>query len=556
MTKKIFRSICLVALAVLVASTVLIMGVLYGYFTDMQHDQLRMQTELAAQGVNHEGTAYFDALNSRDYRLTLIGPDGSVIYDSQADSDEMENHLEREEVQEALASGYGESERYSSTLMEKSLYSAIKLDDGSILRTSFSQSGILTLLLGMLQPIIVVLIAAVALSLLLASRLSKKIVKPLNELDLDDPLSNEGYDELSPLLLRIHNQQKQLRQQSAELNQRQDEFAAVTANMNEGLVLLNDKCNVLSINPAAARILDSSQRCVGENVLTVNRSLDLQDLLSKALNGEQAEKVLDLHEGHYQVIASPVVSDVASSGCAVSGVALLIFDVTDKENSEQMRREFTANVSHELRTPLHSISGYAELLKNGMVKTGDIRSIASKIYDEAQRMVRLVEDIINLSHLDEGAGDVPREKTDLYEIVKATAQSLEPEAESADVSLNVSGESAVIKGVPQLLGGIVYNLCDNAIKYNHKGGSVSVNVRVADGSAVLTVSDTGIGIPAEDQSRIFERFYRVDKSHSKEVGGTGLGLSIVKHSAKVHGAKISLESELGKGTTISVKFPK
>lgn len=550
MTKKIFRSICLVALAVLIASVVLIMGVLYGYFTDMQHDQLRMQTELAAQGVNHEGTAYFDQLSARDYRITLIEPDGRVIYDSEADSGEMENHLEREEVQEALDSGYGESERYSSTLMEKSLYSAMVLDDGSILRMSVSQSGILTLLLGMLQPIIVVLIAAIALSLLLASRLSKRIVKPLNELDLDDPLSNEGYDELSPLLLRVYSQQKQLKKQSAELGQRQDEFAAVTASMSEGLVLLNDKGNILSINPAASRFLDTDQHSVGENILTVNRSLDLQELLSKALNGDQAEKIMELQEGHYQVIASPVISDNT-----VSGIALLIFDVTDKENSEQMRREFTANVSHELRTPLHSISGYAELLKNGMVKTADIRPIASKIYDEAQRMVRLVEDIINLSHLDEGAGDMAREKTDLFEAAKAAVLSLEPEAESADVSISVTGEPAVIEGIPQLIDGIVYNLCDNAIKYNHKGGSVSVIVRKNDGSAVLTVRDTGIGIPAEDQNRVFERFYRVDKSHSKEVGGTGLGLSIVKHSARIHGARISLESSVGEGTTVTVKFP-
>ncbi len=550
MTKKIFRSICLVALAVLIASVVLIMGVLYGYFTGMQHDQLRMQTELAAQGVNHEGTAYFDQLSARDYRITLIEPDGRVIYDSEADSGEMENHLEREEVQEALDSGYGESERYSSTLMEKSLYSAMALDDGSILRMSVSQNGILTLLLGMLQPIIVVLIAAIALSLLLASRLSKRIVKPLNELDLDDPLSNEGYDELSPLLLRVYSQQKQLKKQSAELGQRQDEFAAVTASMSEGLVLLNDKGNILSINPAASRFLDTDQHSVGENILTVNRSLDLQELLSKALNGDQAEKIMELQEGHYQVIASPVISDNT-----VSGIALLIFDVTDKENSEQMRREFTANVSHELRTPLHSISGYAELLKNGMVKTADIRPIASKIYDEAQRMVRLVEDIINLSHLDEGAGDMAREKIDLFEAAKAAALSLEPEAESADVSISVTGEPAVIEGIPQLIGGIVYNLCDNAIKYNHKGGSVSVIVRKNDDSAVLTVRDTGIGIPAEDQNRVFERFYRVDKSHSKEVGGTGLGLSIVKHSARIHGARISLESSVGEGTTVTVKFP-
>ncbi len=551
MTKRIFRSICLVALAVLVATVALIMGVLYGYFTDMQHDQLKMQTELAAQGVNNEGLDFFQDMNMKDYRITLIQPDGTVIYDSQVQSGDMENHLEREEVQEALSSGYGESERYSATLMETSLYSAIQLDDGSILRMSISQSSILTLLLGALQPIIVIIVIAVILSLFLASRLSKKIVKPLNELDLDDPLSNEGYDELSPLLLRVYNQQKQLKKQAAALQKSQDEFAAATASMSEGLILLNDKCTILSINKAATVLLDTDQHCVGQNILTVNRDLELQDVLSKALNGEQNEIILDLHDGHYQISASPVISD-----STVSGIALLIFDVTEKENAEQMRREFTANVSHDLRTPLHSISGYAELLKNGMVKTGDIRPIASKIYGEAQRMVQLVEDIINLSHLDEGAEDMLREKVDMFEIVKATVQSLEPEAESADVSINMTGEQAVITGVPQLLGGIVYNLCDNAIKYNHKGGRVSISLKSSPNEVILTVSDNGIGIPAEDQNRIFERFYRVDKSHSKEVGGTGLGLSIVKHSAKIHNAKISLESTVGKGTTITVRFPK
>ena len=551
MTKRIFRSICLVALAVLVATVALIMGVLYGYFTDMQHDQLKMQTELAAQGVNNEGLDFFQDMNMKDYRITLIQPDGTVIYDSQVQIGDMENHLEREEVQEALSSGYGESERYSATLMETSLYSAIQLDDGSILRMSISQSSILTLLLGALQPIIVIIVIAVILSLFLASRLSKKIVKPLNELDLDDPLSNEGYDELSPLLLRVYNQQKQLKKQAAALQKSQDEFAAATASMSEGLILLNDKCTILSINKAATVLLDTDQHCVGQNILTVNRDLELQDVLSKALNGEQNEIILDLHDGHYQISASPVISD-----STVSGIALLIFDVTEKENAEQMRREFTANVSHELRTPLHSISGYAELLKNGMVKTGDIRPIASKIYGEAQRMVQLVEDIINLSHLDEGAEDMLREKVDMFEIVKATVQSLEPEAESADVSINMTGEQAVITGVPQLLGGIVYNLCDNAIKYNHKGGRVSISLKSSPNEVILTVSDNGIGIPAEDQNRIFERFYRVDKSHSKEVGGTGLGLSIVKHSAKIHNAKISLESTVGKGTTITVRFPK
>lgn len=551
MTKRIFRSICLVALSVFLASLVLILGFLYGYFNEVQHDQLKMQTDLAAQGVSHEGLAYFDGLDTGSYRITLIDENGDVLYDSKTESSSMENHLEREEVQEALASGYGESERFSSTLLEKSLYSAEKLPDGSILRLSMVQNSVFTLILGMLQPVCVVIVIALILSLALASRLSKKIVQPLNDMNLDDPLSNEGYDELSPLLLRLHSQQKQLKRQSNELRKRQDEFTAITDSMSEGLMLLNPKCTILSINNAAVSLLDTDNFCVGKNILTVNRNLALQEMLSEAVGGTQSRKIIDIHDGHYQVNASPVMS-----GNIVSGIALLIFDVTERENSEQMRREFTANVSHELRTPLHSISGYAELLKNGMVKSGDVTPVATKIYDEAQRMVRLVEDIINLSHLDEGAEDMAKEDVNLYDVVNSTIGSLAPESESAGVTIDFAGEPITVRGIPQLLSGIVYNLCDNAIKYNREGGKVSVSLKEEDGEAVLTVADTGIGIPAEHQQRIFERFYRVDKSHSKEVGGTGLGLSIVKHAAKIHDAKIKLNSVPEQGTTITVTFPK
>ena len=551
MTKRIFRSICLVALSVFLASLVLILGFLYGYFNEVQHDQLKMQTDLAAQGVSHEGLAYFDGLDTGSYRITLIDENGDVLYDSKTESSSMENHLEREEVQEALASGYGESERFSSTLLEKSLYSAEKLPDGSILRLSMVQNSVFTLILGMLQPVCVVIVIALILSLALASRLSKKIVQPLNDMNLDDPLSNEGYDELSPLLLRLHSQQKQLKRQSNELRKRQDEFTAITDSMSEGLMLLNPKCTILSINNAAVSLLDTDNFCVGKNILTVNRNLALQEMLSEAVGGTQSRKIIDIHDGHYQVNASPVMS-----GNIVSGIALLIFDVTERENSEQMRREFTANVYHELRTPLHSISGYAELLKNGMVKSGDVTPVATKIYDEAQRMVRLVEDIINLSHLDEGAEDMAKEDVNLYDVVNSTIGSLAPESESAGVTIDFAGEPITVRGIPQLLSGIVYNLCDNAIKYNREGGKVSVSLKEEDGEAVLTVADTGIGIPAEHQQRIFERFYRVDKSHSKEVGGTGLGLSIVKHAAKIHDAKIKLNSVPEQGTTITVTFPK
>lgn len=551
MTKKIFRSICIVALTVFISSLFLILSFLYGYFNEVQHDQLKIQTDLAARGVDNEGISYFDGLNTNKYRITLVGEDGSVLYDSKSDSSSMENHLEREEVQEAIRSGYGESERFSSTLLEKSLYSAERLRDGSILRLSMIQNSVLTLFLGMLQPICVIIVVALALSLLLASRLSKKIVQPLNCLDLDNPLNNEGYDELSPLLIKLHSQQTQLKRQSNELKKRQDEFNAITDCMNEGLMLLNTKGTILSINHAAVSLLSADNFCIGKNILTVNRSLALQQVLSEAIGGNQAEKVINIHDSYYQVNATPVMSD-----SAVSGVALLIFDVTEKENSELMRREFTANVSHELRTPLHSISGYAELLKNGMVKSDDVTPVAGKIYDEAQRMVLLVEDIIKLSHLDEGAEDMKKEDTDLYDIVNSAIDRLSDEAKNSGVTVYFKGSHAIINGVPQLLNSIVYNLCDNGIKYNRKGGTLSVELSEEASEIVLKVSDTGIGIPPEHHARIFERFYRVDKSHSKEVGGTGLGLSIVKHAAKIHNAKIQVESVLSQGTSITVRFPR
>ncbi len=552
MTKRIFRSTCFVAIAVLIACIVLIMGALYSYFSSVQMNQLHMQTALAAQGVNNEGLSYFDGLDISDYRITLVSPDGSVLYDCRADAGTMENHLKREEIQEALKNGEGESRRFSSTLSESSLYCAQKLNDGSVLRLSVAQKSIFTLVLGMSQPICVVLVVAIVLSLYLAYRLSKNIVRPLNELDLDDPLSNnDGYDELSPLLKRIDRQQKQLKRQANEMQKKQDEFTAITESMNEGLILLNPKGTIISINPAAAKLLDAGQFSKGKNILTVNRSLALQEVISDAVAGKSAEKIIELHERHYQVDASPVISDGA-----VGGIVLLLFDITEKEDAEQLRREFTANVSHELKTPLHSISGYAEIIKSDLISPEDIKPFASKIYSEAQRMIQLVEDIINLSHLDEGADSMSFEDCDLYLMAQDTVANLSSEADASDITVTLSGDPAVIKGVPHMLSGIIYNLCDNAIKYNRPGGKVNIDIRELASSAILSVRDTGIGIPPEHQNRIFERFYRVDKSHSKEVGGTGLGLSIVKHAAKIHGAKVSVESTPGEGTCISLEFPK
>lgn len=551
MTKRIFRTVFVVAISIFIASAVLFMTVLYDYFSGIQQNQLRMQIDLASQGVEDEGLDYLKNLNIKDYRVTWIGTDGKVLYDSISEADEMENHFEREEVKEALSEGYGASSRYSSTLTQRYLYGAKRLPDGTVIRLSVTQNSLLILTLGMLQPIMIIFVIAIILSAFLASRLSKKIVKPLNELNLDKPLDNNGYDELSPLLRRIDTQQKEISRQSEELRQRQNELEVMTSAMSEGIILLNNRGTVLSINKAAAKLFGTDCFCIGEDIVSINRSLELAQLLNRAKNGEHSERVVELGCGRYQMMASPVISNNI-----VSGIVLLILDVTEKEKAEQLRREFTANVSHELKTPLHTISGSAELLANGMVKPEDIPIFLKRIYSETQRMIQLVEDIIRLSHLDEGAEDMKWDMVDLYAIAEETINSLADEAESNGIKFELYGETVLINGIRQLLQEIIYNLCDNAIKYNCRGGSVSVGVKNENEFAVLTITDTGIGIPAEHQERIFERFYRVDKSHSKEIGGTGLGLSIVKHAAKLHNAEIELHSIANKGTEITIKFPK
>ena len=551
MTKRIFRAICLVALAVFLASVTLIMGILYDYFSQVQQDQLRIEAGLAARGVEENGAAYFEGLDTQSYRITWIGADGTVLFDSDSDASAMENHLEREEVKQAMASGFGHSARYSSTLMERLLYSAQRLEDGSVIRLAITQNSVLTIMLGLIQPVLLVSLVAVILALALASRVSKTVVRPLNELNLDEPLNNEGFDELSPLLRRIDSQQRQLKGQALELKQKKDEFLAVTSNMSEGLVLLNSSGTILSINNAALTILDADKSSVGQDILTVNRSLEMQKLLEEAKAGQRSETKLCLTGREYQLDASPIVS-----GGNIGGVALLLFDITERENAEQLRREFTANVSHELKTPLHSISGCAELMKNGMVKPEDTVRFAGQIYSEAQRLINLIEDIIRLSRLDEGAEDMQRERIDLYALSASVIDSLGNEAKENKITVELCGGPAFIWGVRQLVSGMIYNLLDNAIKYNKANGSVKLSVSNEGEFSVVKVSDTGIGIPPEHQSRVFERFYRVDKSHSKEVGGTGLGLSIVKHSAMVHNAKIDLQSTPGKGTSITVRFPR
>ena len=550
MTKRVFRSIFLASLAVLLATLALILGALYTYFSDVQAEQLRLQTALAAHALETEGVSYFDGLDTADRRITWIAADGTVLYDSRSDSGGMENHLEREEVKAALATGSGTSFRYSDTLMERYIYTAQRLSDGTVLRLSEAQNTVPHLVLGVVKPILLVIGIAVALSALLAGQLTKNIVAPLNELNLDDPLSNREYVEIQPLLRRLDSQQVQLRAQSQELRQKQKEFNTVTRSLSEGLVLMNSSGTVLSINPAATRLLEITPNCLGADFGVANRNPAISALVEKALTGEKAEENVTLTGGEYLAAASPVNSDGA-----VSGVVLLLFDVTQKQKAEALRREFTANVSHELKTPLHAISGYAELMKDGLVPPEDTRHFSEKIYSEAQRMIDLVEDTLRLSRLDEGAADMQWALIDLYETAKSAMQELTAPAELKNVSIRLEGKKTVIQGIPQLVSGIVFNLMDNAVKYNKDGGLVIVRLGQEKNQAVLTVTDTGIGISPEHQERVFERFYRVDKSHSKEIGGTGLGLSIVKHAALILGAAIELDSTVGKGTIVTVRFP-
>ena len=550
MTKRIYKAICAAALGVFVVTMLLIMGVLYNYFSSVQQRQLRSQTALAVQGAEQLGMDYFDGLSDEDVRITWVAANGDVLYDSASDSDVMENHLQREEIQSALATGFGESARYSSTMLKQYLYCAQKLSNGTVLRLSVSHNSVWVLLLGMLQPILIVIAVAAVLSFLLASRLSKRIVDPMNKLNLDEPLENEGYDELSPLLRRIYSQQQHLKEQQATLTRKQNELEAIVGHLEEGMILLDKSCKVITANQAALRLLDArASNIAGLDLLMLSRNLALAEAVQEAMDGRSATRKTELHGKTIQIQAAAV-----GQQDEMSGVAVVLFDITQSEQAEQRRREFTANVSHELKTPLQSISGYSELLMRGMARQEDIHPFAQRIYGETQRLIQLVQDIINLSQLDEGSS-YQWQQANLFAIAAEVTGSLEHFAEEKQVRLTLEGSDTMLRGVPELLRGIVYNLTDNAIKYNHPGGSVTVTVSRQKDGAVLTVNDTGIGIPEGEQDRIFERFYRVDKSRSKEVGGTGLGLSIVKHAAFLHKAAIDVTSQLGAGTTIQVRFP-
>ena len=557
MTKKIFRSTLMVAAAVLAASLVIVLGCLYDYFGVVQENQLKGELRLAASGVEAGGRDYLERLASRDsrfgwspdYRLTWVAAGGAVLFDTHVPAEEMENHAGRIEIREALLNGESSSVRYSDTLTQRTLYYACALDDGTVLRISASQATELALVLGMLQPILIIGILAVILSAVLAGRMAKRIVRPLNALDLDHPLENDAYEELAPLLRRIHQQRGQISAQLRELRAKTDEFEQITGHMSEGLVVLDREGAVLSVNPAAQAVFEVDRSCVGQSFLTVDRTPEMSQAVRAALEEGHGSMRSQRNGREYQFD----LSRTESAGAAV-GVVLLAFDVTEQAFAERNRREFTANVSHELKTPLQSILGSAELLKNGLVKPEDIPHFSGLIHREAVRLVTLVDDIIHLSQLDEGVS-LPEEPVNLLDIAENVVDALGGSAEKQHVRLSVTGEPVQVNSVGTFLYEMVYNLCGNAIKYNVENGSVEISVSSQGAGAVLTVRDTGIGIPPEYQSRVFERFFRVDKSRSKASGGTGLGLSIVKHIVQYHHGTIDLQSEVGKGTVISVTLP-
>ena len=549
MTGRIFRSIVTVAAVILCCSLIIIMGVLYGYANDLQAAQLKDELSLAAAGTEQSGLDFLERLESKRFRLTWIQPDGTVIFDTHADSEGMENHLQREEIQQALGYGSGSAVRQSDTLLEKTMYEAARLSDGSVLRISASQKTLIVLLAGVLHPVCVVAALAIILSAILAHRVSCKIVEPLNRLDLEHPLENNTYEELSPLLVRIQQQRKRIDNQLQTLQRKTDEFNQITANMHEGLVLLDGSSAVLSLNPAAEKLFGADESCVGKPFCAVDRKPDMTSAVEEALQKGHSELKAQRKGRTYQFLLSRI-----SSGSEVIGLMILAMDITAVQNAEQNRREFTANVSHELKTPLQSIIGSAELLENGLVKSEDVPRFIGNIHREASRLVLLIEDVIRLSHLDEGV-EMPREDVDILDIAEEIADSLALAAKEKGVTIGVSGDHCTFSGVRGLVFEIVQNLCSNAVKYNVDGGRVDVTVAKKDKHVELTVADTGIGIPPEHQSRVFERFYRVDKSHSRASGGTGLGLSIVKHAAQYHNADIRLKSAPGKGTTIAVSFP-
>ena len=544
MTSKIFRSTVFVAVIVLLCSLSIVMGVLYNHFTGVQVQQLKNELSLAVTGTEQYGNTFLENVEADRFRVTWIDADGTVLFDTQVDQTTMENHADREEIREAFETGRGSAVRNSSTLTEQTYYEARRLQDGTVLRISTNQASAWSLMLGMLWPVILVAVLAIAISAILARRMAKNITEPLNQLDLEHPLANDTYAEISPLLRRINQQHLQIASQIRTLQRKTDEFAQITAYMQEGLVVLDKETNIRSINNAAMAIFCADETCVGSSFFTINRSNTLRQSLNNALDRGHGSATKELDGKTYRFDMSSIQSDGK-----LLGAVILAVDVTESQNAEQMRREFSANVSHELKTPLQGIIGSAELLESGMVKPEDEGRFIGHIRKEASRLVSLIEDIIRLSQLDEGV-ELPKEQVDILALAEEVKAILEPSAAEKQVAVQITGGGFRVEGVRRMLHELLYNLCDNAIKYNVPGGSVEIHVE----NKTLAVRDTGIGIPPEHKDRIFERFYRVDKSHSKASGGTGLGLSIVKHAAAYHKAEVTLESSPGKGTSITIQF--
>ncbi len=548
MVNKIFRSNFFTSMIILLMSFCLIFGVLFSYFETQIFTELESEAGYISYALKKEGIDFINSFNEKGKRITLVSSNGTVLADTEAVAEELENHADRKEIADALKGGKGTSSRYSDTLMQKTLYYAEKLDDGTILRVSTTQNSVVIILLGLLQPLIIIIVLALVISLLLSHRLSKAIIKPINELDLDNPAANETYEELTPLLKKMSAQKKTIDRQIKEAEQKQEEFKLITENMSEGLLVIDKDANVLSYNQAAVRLLEISDVKSG-SVLTFNRSKGFRNVIDKALSGERAESDISHDENTYNLIANPVFESDK-----IIGAVIVIIDITESVKREQLRQEFTSNVSHELKTPLTSISGFAEMMKSGGTPDETVVDFSTSIYDEAQRLITLVSDIMKISELDEGVIPFEKEQVDLYELSKDIIKRLTPVANKRNITLNVIGDTAYVSGTKKILDEMIYNLCDNAIKYNKESGTVDVIINQVGGKTSVTVRDTGIGIPSSEQSRVFERFYRVDKSHSKLVGGTGLGLAIVKHGAVYHDAEISLESTEGKGTSIKISF--
>ena len=552
MTKRIFTGIILVSLVTMLACTGLVMGVMYDYLGQKIDDELRDEAKMVEIALSSGGVEYLEKIDEAEdieSRITLIKSDGQVLFDSEANSDEMGSHLEREEVKEALSEGEGYAIRHSNTLAQDTRYYALKMDNGDILRLSSSHYSQMALVLDTFGMVLVIVVILIALGAVISARITRGIIKPINDIDLDSPDIKENYEEIVPLLHRIHQQNNKIKKQMENLKKQQNEFKIITENMAEGLIIIDKDMEILTYNSSAIRMLAAEECSRAENVLRLNRSEAFRTAVKESLNGNHCTTVLSLEESVCEIIANPVYD-----GGKVTGAIPIIIDITEKERGEVLRREFTSNVSHELKTPLTSIYGVSDMLSGDLVRPEDVKTFASTIKEESARLISLIEDIIKLSQLDENTVLDENQPLDVLGIAKDVARRLKSKADEGHVALEVSGSAVRIMGVESILDEIIYNLCDNAIKYNKEGGSVRISVKLLDGDCLLTVKDTGIGIPRSDIKRVFERFYRIDKSHSKATGGTGLGLSIVKHAVAYLGGQLDIESSEGEGTEINIKF--